>query len=209
LDSDRSDLDDTDLAARIIEHLRPIDPKGAARMSRRNAERLASHVTTTFERAPFRPLEVRGPTSADRALRQYFACYGLSSPARTSPDWPATDLVIARTFEDITRARPRASLVYLWAPAANPETRPELAKALAARPRRGLEVRWIPMKYEAAIPRDGAVARAVGEAVAIRTRLAERLGERAVRRAGVRVEHVQLRLVHRPTEPPARDTGDR
>jgi hypothetical protein len=117
--------------------------------------------------------------------------------------------VIARTFEDITRARPRASLVYLWAPAANPETRPELAKALAARPRRGLEVRWIPMKYEAAIPRDGAVARAVGEAVAIRTRLAERLGERAVRRAGVRVEHVQLRLVHRPTEPPARDTGDR
>jgi hypothetical protein len=53
------------------------------------------------------------------------------------------------------------------------------------------------MHFDPALPRGGALGRAVAAAVSIRTGLAEDAGERALRTMGVRVDRVRPRLVRK------------
>lgn len=195
LDADRSDLDEQDVAYRVLEHLRPHDPRAAAGLRLSEPERIARRAERTMSGAPFQPIEVLGRTATDRVLRRYLSSYGIGTPARLEPDRSRTDVVLAAILGRVLRDRPRPSLVFLWSPAPSPKTRPVLSDALHSRPKRGVELRWVPMHYEQSLPRDGIVANAVADAVAIRTRLAESHGERELRRMGVRVEKLNPRTL--------------
>jgi hypothetical protein len=72
-----------------------------------------------------------------------------------------------------------------------------MAEALRARPRRGIELRWVRMRYEPSIPHEGRLGRAIADAVAMRTTIAESHGERVLRQLGVRVERIRPRHVPR------------
>ena len=212
LDSDRSDLDEMDVAARVLEHLRPLAPDEAAGTSLRDLDRLASRSRRIVARAPFAAREVVAPTTRERQLRSYLARFGMDSPPRLEPDRPKTDAIIAAALTKALSERPKASLLFLWSPAPDPANRPLMAEALRARPRRGVELRWVRMRYEPSIPHEGRLGRAIADAVAMRTTIAESHGERVLRQLGVRVERIRPRHIPRTVaapepEEPSRELG--
>jgi hypothetical protein len=96
----------------------------------------------------------------------------------------------------------RPSLVYLWSPAPDPLSRPNLERLLRHLRRRP-ELRWIATDMTAGLPADPSpIAAVVRDALDQRARVALRRGERALRHLGVRVEHVRRRHL---VEPPASD----
>jgi uncharacterized protein (DUF58 family) len=207
IDADRSDLDESDVAARVVEHLRPLDPKIAQGLSARDPDRLARKVRRLAERGPFSAMEIHAASPTDRILREHLARFGIGSPARQDPEGAATDLVLASLFEDCIHRRPRASIVYVWSPTPESAPHPAMARAISRRPRLGLEIRWIPMRFGPSLPRGNALEDAIADAVALRTQLDATAGERALRTLGVRVDRVRSRggapSAAAPSQPPA------
>jgi uncharacterized protein (DUF58 family) len=193
-DSDRSDLDEIDVAVRIIEHMRPLDPGAAHRVRASDLDRVARRVERVKPRAPFPTAEVFAEHRRERVLRSYLAAFGIASAARLEADRPRTDLRIADALERLVKKKPRASVAYIWSPAPDLASRPELARALAKFPRRKLELRWVPMKLEQSIPRIGSpLMPAVGDAVRVRALVAEERGIAELRRQGIRIERPRAR----------------
>jgi uncharacterized protein (DUF58 family) len=193
-DSDRSDLDEVDVAMRVLEHMRPLDPAAAHRVRPNDLDRVARRVDRLKGRAPFPDAEVHAETTRERTLRSYLAAFGMSSPARLEAERPRTDASIASALERLVRERPRASVVYLWSPAPDLAGRTEIARALGRFPRRAVELRWISMRLEQGIPRTGgSLAPAVADALTVRALIAQERGEHELRRQGVRIERLAVR----------------
>lgn len=206
IDADRSDLDEADVAARILEHMRPLDPASTSRLRASDLDRLARRAERLRARGPFPAPEPHAPGRRERALRRYMSAFGLHSPARLEPDRPKTDLQIAEALTRIARERPRASVVYVWSPAPEANNRPEIERALNQYPRRRIDLRWVSLQHEPSIPREpDPVSRAVADAVSLRARTAQARGELALRRLGIRVEHLRPR--HDVRLDTASDTG--
>ncbi|MCU0692251.1 MAG: DUF58 domain-containing protein, partial [Polyangiaceae bacterium] len=112
-DADRSELEERDVAVRVLEHLRPMDAKlsGKARV---DLDRLAFHAESALVRAPFRGVTPEAPTARERILRKYLACFGIESPARSDPERLRTDEAISRMLDRLSQRRPRPSLVHVW-----------------------------------------------------------------------------------------------
>jgi hypothetical protein len=199
LDSDRSGLTADDVASRVLEHLKPLDPAAASGLSRDRIE-LAQRAALLTSRAPFAPLAVFGIDIADKTLRGYLSAFGIPSPPRLEPDRPRTDETLAGLLAELPRQKPHPSLVYVWSPAPDPDKRTLVTDALKKHARRRVEIRWVRPELEDAIERgSGAVASAVSAAVATRARVGEAIGEHALRRLGVTVERVRPRVIMRPT----------
>jgi uncharacterized protein (DUF58 family) len=191
LDSDRSGLDESDVALRVLEHMRPLDPAAAHRVRLTDLDRVARRAERVRSRAPFQEIEVHAPSPRERLLRRYLGAFGIGSPSRLEPDRPYTDRQLADFLVRLRSARPRTSVVYLWSPPPDLASRPEMQRALAALPRRRMDLRWVVVPIERGISFEGTpIAPAVADAVALRARIAERRGERALRQLGVRVERV-------------------
>jgi uncharacterized protein (DUF58 family) len=189
LDADRSDLDEVDVAVRVLEHMRPLDPSAAHRVRASDLDRVARRVERVKPRAPFSDAEVWALTPRERVLRSYLAAFGIAAPARQEADRTRADTRIAHALERVTRQRPRASVIYVWSPAPDLSSRPEIARALARFPRRNVDLRWVSMRFEQGIVRGGTpVSTAVADAVAVRAVVAQERGEHELRRQGVRVE---------------------
>lgn len=194
LDADRSDLDEVDVALRVLEHMRPLDPAAAHRVRPSDLDRVARRAERVRPRSPFPGAEVYAETSRERTLRSYLAAFGMASPARLEAERPRTDGRIAQALERVTRDRPVASAVYLWSPAPDLGSRPEIMRALGKFPRRSCDLRWVTMRLEPSIPRSGPpLAEAVADAVAIRALVAQERGEHELRRQGIRVERALAR----------------
>jgi uncharacterized protein (DUF58 family) len=205
IDCDRSGLGADDVASRVLEHLKPLDPGAASGLSRDRIE-LAQRAALVVGRAPFLPLPVYGVDVADKALRGYLSAFGIPSPSRLEPDRPRTDDTLAALFAELPRLRPHPSLMYVWSPMPDPEKRGILTDALRKHARRRVELRWVRLELEEAIERgSGSVAHAVHSAVALRARVGEAVGEHALRRLGVTVEKIRPRSLARVsiTPPPA------
>jgi uncharacterized protein (DUF58 family) len=203
LDADRSGLDPDDVASRVLEHLKPLDPRAASGVSRDDRTSLAQRALGATLRAPFAPLPVQGADPADRLLRGYLSAFGIPSPPRLEPDRPRTDEALAKVIEGISLERPHASLVYVWSPAPDPVKRPVVTEALRKHGRRRVELRWVGLRLEEGILRSaGTVSHAVGHAVALRARVGETVGEHALRRLGVTVERIRARSLSRASVPP-------
>jgi uncharacterized protein (DUF58 family) len=190
LDPDRSGLDEADVVGRVLEHLRPLDPRAASGVRASDPDRVARRADrTTVARAPFRGVVVAAPSRRERILRRYLGAFGMGSPPRLEPDRPRSDLELVRVLGKLVKERRRPSLVYLWSPPPDPATRPTLEKSLQSLPRRRFELRWISVPIDQGIPSGaGGLARVVGETVGLRARAALVRGEQSLRRLGVRVE---------------------
>lgn len=196
LDADRSGLDSTDVAVRILEHLRPLDPIAAAGLGPDDRAEILRKSGATAARAPFLPLKIHSTDPLDASLRGYLSAFGIPSPPRLEPDRPRTDETLGNFLVELFLERPRPSLVYVWSPAPDPLRRPAVLESLAKHSRRRLELRWVRLELERGIPEGvGAVSRAAGVAVGLRARLAQTVGERALRRLGVSVERVRPRTI--------------
>lgn len=192
LDIDRSGLDPGDVAMRVLEHLRTLDPQDVAEASANDRAELTRRAIGAMARAPFSALKIKGADASDRALRAYLSAFGVPSPPRLEPDRPRTDETLVEVIAELPRLRPRPSLVYVWSPAPDPVRRKQVVEALKMHARRRTEFRWVRMRLDDGIARSGgSVERAVADAVALRAHVAETAGEVALRRLGATVERVR------------------
>src|SRR5690606_36328686 len=212
-DADRSDLDENDVIARVIEHMRPLDPAAAARLRISDPERVLRRAERVRARAPFSVAAPHAPSSRESKLRRYLAAFGIHAPPRMEPERAKTDVSLAQALRRLLHERPRPSVVYIWSPPASYERVPELERTLAEMPTRRLAVRWVCMEAEQSIPREGSrLAEPVADALGIRLRIARERGELALRRWGLRVQrihpvgHASLRAVPTSGEPESIET---
>jgi hypothetical protein len=148
VDADRSGLDEADVAQRVLEHMRPLDPSAAERVRSSELDRIARRADRLRARAPFEAHEVLSSSRRERSLRRYLLAFGLSCPARLEPDRLRTDAELIRLLSEIGRAKPRPSLIYVWSPTPDPTSRGALERALAQHGRRRHELRWVPMRFD-------------------------------------------------------------
>ena len=199
IDSDRSGLDETDVGARVLEHLRPLDPGAAGRVLPSELDRIARRAERLIPRGPYAKSDAFAGSRRERILRRYLASFGLGSPPRLEPDRPRTDTEIARALLKLDERRLRPSLVYLWSPSPDPLTRPNLERLLRHLRRRP-ELRWIAQDMSAGIPVSTTpLGKLVREALDQRALVALRRGERALKHLGIHVEQIRRRhLVETP-----------
>jgi uncharacterized protein (DUF58 family) len=192
VDFDRSGLDEADVAARVLEHMRPLDPSAAERVRSSELERIARRADRLRARAPFEAAEALSNSRRERSLRRYLLAFGLGAPARLEPDRPRTDQELLRVLGAIVHARPRPSLVYIWSPTPDPATRGALERALAALPKRRLELRWVAMRSDLELERaSGGAPEAIVSALAVQAKVAHERGLRALARLGIKLERVK------------------
>lgn len=208
-DHDRSGLDESDVAVRVLEHMRPFEPKAATGVRANDFERLARRAARLVRQGPLSVPPPAAPTPREQALRGYLAAFGIDSPPRLEPDRARTDACL---IEVLTRlcATPRPeALVYLWSPPPTPGTRSGLEAFLRQLPRGRAALRWVPMWQEQSIVREsGDLGAAVTDAVATRTRIAEQRGIAALRQLGVRVDRRVPSRLRIQTPPGAPDDAD-
>jgi uncharacterized protein (DUF58 family) len=230
-DADRSDLDEADVAVRVLEHLRPLDARGLSDVRRGDLDRLAARADAMRSRAPFAASAPLGRSGRDRMLRRYLACYGIDSPPRSEPDRRDVAAAVAEALGYIARAKPRASVVHVLATPPDSSQVGPLPEALRRLTRRAASVLWSIPDVEPALtppwdkPRrpedpDEQPARSrereafqeaapiAAEAVLARTRVAQTRREAALRKLGVRVARLRpARQMHGdqlvPAEPEA------
>jgi uncharacterized protein (DUF58 family) len=116
-DAHRSDLDESDVAVRVLEHLRPLDSRALADVRRNDLDKLASRADAARSRAPFSPPLPNARTPRERTLRRYLASFGVEAPPKTDPNRRDADLALVDALGQIARTKPRASLVHVIAPA--------------------------------------------------------------------------------------------
>jgi len=192
IDADRSGLDEADVAARVLEHMRPLDPASVDRVRSDELDRIARRADRLRARAPFEAREVLSSGRRERSLRRYLLAFGLSCPARLEPDRQRTDMELARVLTEISRAKPRPSLIYVWSPTPDPTSRAPLERALATQMKRRHELRWVPMRFDVDLERAAPGASdAVLSALSIQARAAHERGARALSRLGIRIERLR------------------
>jgi uncharacterized protein (DUF58 family) len=192
VDADRSELDEGDVAQRVAEHARPLDPHGLVDLTGKpeaDLDGLARRAELLRARAPFAPPPLFAHTPREQTLRNYLAAFGIDSPPRLQGEREKTEMVLAQVLEKLATHKPRASLVYMWA---MPPTRPQsTARAIARLRARAIDLRWRVPPLDAGIGADlvrrSAVADVVDEAVRARARAMMLRGERQLRRLGVRL----------------------
>ena len=192
VDADRSGLDEADVALRVLEHMRPLDPSAAERVRASELDRVARRADRLRARAPFDAREVLSASRRERSLRRYLLAFGLSSPARLEPDRKRTDVELARVLSEISRGKPRPSLIYVWSPTPDPTSRGELERALQTQAKRRHELRWVPMRFDLDLDHAAPDASPVVlSALAIQARAAHERGLAALGRLGIRVERLR------------------
>ncbi len=187
VDADRSDLDESEVAARVAEHARPLDPRGLADIPRGSLDMLAARAEVLRTRAPFAPRLPFAGSARERTLRHYLASFGVECPPRTEGEREKSAIAMAHAFDKVLREKLRPSVVYAWAPA--PEEGTVLAQSVRKLRGRHIEVRWLQPAIDLALP-DGEGASSVTDAVyaAVRGRaeVLEQRGRRTLKRLGAK-----------------------
>lgn len=111
-DADRSGLDVNDVAAIILEHLRPIEPVLTKRLTPVDVDAIARLAQRHIHRAPFSAAPEPAAASAnERQLRRYLAAYGLPSVSRTTTDRDSTDRELLELIRRLIATRPDRIIV--------------------------------------------------------------------------------------------------
>jgi uncharacterized protein (DUF58 family) len=197
VDQDRTDLDEHDVASRIVEHAQPSDPTLAAWLVKGDLDGLARSLEPLLRDAPFAPESPYATTGHGVALRRYLAAFGIDIPPREDGERERTVLTIARALESLVRERERPSMAIVWAPA--PAPKDLLASAVRKLCARRVPLHWRLPAIEQSIgpdrsrstvgkSRDLLVREATEDAVRIRARAAKVRGTSLLRSLGVVVE---------------------
>jgi uncharacterized protein (DUF58 family) len=223
-DAHRSDLDESDVAVRVLEHLRPLDARGLSDVRRGDLDKLAARADAMRARAPFAAAAPFGRSGRDRTMRRYLASFGIESPPKTETDRREAEAALHDALTQISRSKPRASLVHVVAPAPDEAQLAKLGEAVRVAMRAGATVSWstppldpalsppwddphkpAPDEEEPLLPaRDRAVfaemAPIAAEAVRVRAHAAQAKREAGLRRLGVRVIRVKHAVSARESE---------
>ncbi|HEY4014346.1 MAG TPA: DUF58 domain-containing protein [Polyangiaceae bacterium] len=189
VDEDRSELDEPEVAVRVAEHARPLDPRGLADLPKGDIDALAKRADQLRDRAPFAMGDAFASTPREQVLRRYMAAFGMESPPRSEGERDKTEGMLAKVLERLASEKPKASGVHVWA---LPPTRPgDTAKAVAILRSRRLELRWTVPPLEEGVGagriHPTAVSEAIDDAVRLRAVSMKTRGERLLRRMGIRV----------------------
>jgi hypothetical protein len=214
-DAHRSDLDDSDVAVRVLEHLRPLDSRGLADVRRGDLDKLASRADAMRSRAPFAATAPFGRSPRDRTLRRYLAAFGIDSPPKTDSDRNEAEAALYDALVHVARSKPRASLVHIVAPPPDQTHLTRLGEAVRMSMRLGATVSWSSPPLDQALeppyddptraapddeepllpPRDRraatAMAELAAEAVRIRAHASQARREAGLKRLGIRVIRVK------------------
>jgi uncharacterized protein (DUF58 family) len=189
VDVDRSDLDEAGVARRVLEHARPLDPRGLRDVKRDELDALARRADVLRARAPFAPRIPMAPNEREASLRRYLAAFGIESPPRASGEHEAAQETLIQCLAQIAREKPVATLLHAWGPPP-----PEVArahKALASLRHRRIDVRWTLPPFDAGVGTGGErrdpLAGVVDEAVRVRARVGQIRAAAQLRRLGVRL----------------------
>jgi uncharacterized protein (DUF58 family) len=191
VDLDRCELDEAELAQRVAEHLRPLDPRGLGDVPRGNLDALSTRAEALRSRAPFAPRLPHATTPREQRFRHYLASFGIEVPPRADGEREKADVTLSGVLDKIVREKKKkASIVHVWAPAPGPES--ATAAAIRRLRTRHIEVRWTMPAFEAALDRQGVVVgtgdleAVVLDAVKMRVHASQARAERALRGLGVR-----------------------
>jgi hypothetical protein len=203
VDADRCELDEAELAQRVAEHLRPLDPRALTDVPRGNFDALANRADAMRARAPFAPRLPHAATPREQRLRHYLASFGVEVPPRVDGERDKADLQLSGIFDKILQdKKKRPSVVHVWAPAPGPES--HLDRGVRRLRAGHVDVRWTMPVFEPSLterPRDG-VEDAVLEAVRLRIRATQSRAERTLRGLGVRARPVHSMIhQHVPSTP--------
>jgi uncharacterized protein (DUF58 family) len=189
VDADRSELDEAAVARRVLDHARPLDPKGLRDIRRDDLDSLARRVDLLRARAPFAPRVPVAASEREAALRQYLAAFGMESPPRASGEQEKAQVTLVQCLSQIARERPRATIVHVWAPP--PPEASRTKKALVELRHRRIDLRWTLPPFEAGVgsgdERRGRLSDVVDEAVRVRARVTQARAAAQLRRLGVRL----------------------
>lgn len=189
---DRSALDPSDLALRVLEHMRPLSPELASRVRPDEIERIARRADRLRSRAPFPDVDVEAASPEESSLRRYLEAFGIGSPLRLGPDRAEADAQLARALDQLRLKRPRPSLVLLWTPVPEPGSRSILVDAVRRLRSRRTELVWMNVPLHAGLDRSTARAEIVADALTRRADLEAGSGEAGLRRLGIRVQRMSL-----------------
>lgn len=193
IDADRSELDESEIAHRVAEHARPLDPNGLRGLRKGDLDALALRADQLRPLAPFAPRVPFAPTPRERALRQYLAAFGVESPPRSDGEREKAEAALATVLETLAGTKPRPSAIHVWAPppAKADAVAAGLGKPIAALRARRVTVRWSLPPFEAGVGADrerrSPVADVVDDAVRARARATRARAERLLRKLGVHV----------------------
>jgi hypothetical protein len=203
VDADRCELDEVELAARVAEHLRPLDPRGLSDVPRGNLDSLATRAEAMRVRAPFAPRLPQAATPREQRLRHYLAAFGIEVPPRLDGEREKAEVQLAGLLDKIAREkRKKPSIIHIWAPPPGPgSAQPGEVEAVARSVRklrmRHVDVRWTMPAFEPALEvmSEGppTVEDVVRTAVRLRVRASQSRAERAMRAMGVRPRGIDPR----------------
>jgi uncharacterized protein (DUF58 family) len=206
VDADRSDLDETEVAQRVAEHARPLDPRGLGDIPRGNLDMLAARAEMLRTRAPFAPRLPQAPSARERSLRHYLASFGIECAPRSEGERDKTAAAIAGAIDKMMREKLRPSIVYVWAPAPNAPTL--LGQAVRKLKNRHVDVRWLQPAIDLEPAPGDLVQGAVFDAVRVRAEVAQERGARVLKKLGARAATLR-RVIPvesvRPETEPARE----
>lgn len=210
VDSDRCELDEWEIAQRVAEHARPLDPRGLADIPKGNLDLLASRGEHLRARAPFAPRLPYAKAAREQRLRHYLASFGIEVPPRLDGEREKADLALATVLDKLSTEKQRPSIVHVWAPA--PLKKDDTTRAVRKLRAKRAVVRWtIPMFERSVGPAEPqaalaaaapdvstdlepiSVPAAVEDAVRVRAHAARARAERALRRMGVRAQNIERR----------------
>ena len=197
VDADRCELDEAELAARVAEHLRPLDPRGLSDVPRHNLDALAARAETMRVRAPFAPRLPFAPTPREQRLRHYLAAFGIEVPPRVDGEREKAEQQLAHVLDKVSQEKKKKpSIVHVWAPPPGPETE-ALARAMRKLKSRHVELRWSLPQFEPALEPTPdevpVIEEVVRGAVQMRVRASQARAEKALRGMGVRAPNQRMR----------------
>jgi hypothetical protein len=209
IDADRCELDEGQVAARVLEHARPLDPRGLSNAVRKDMDALARRAADLRSRAPFAPRVPFAYTPREQTLRHYLAAFGVEVPPRREGEREKAEVTLSQIFDRFVRDKPSPSLVHIWAPP--PSSTHGTGKALGVLARRHVEVRWTVPQLDAGVgsspERRGPLADAMDDAVRARARAVQLRGEKVLRKMRVRIIR-RVAVEGRTTLPPEEPGND-
>lgn len=187
-DSDRSGLDETEVAGRVLEHLRPVDPNRAASVPMSDLDAVASLAAGELGRAPFVNDAPLAPSARERSLRRYLAAFGLDVVPRLEPDRARTDALLLSELKSMLQSKPRPDRVVVCSPLPDPTQQAALLSGLSALPHRGTDLCWLPISLDTGLSEPEArITQTVRFALELASRTRENAGHRALRALGIHV----------------------
>src|SRR5262245_47550317 len=141
-DFDRSDLDELDVAVRVLEHLRPLDSRGLADVRRGDLDKLAARADAMRNRAPFAAAAPNARSSRERTLRRYLASFGIDSPSKVETDRAAAQAALLDALTYISRIKPKPSLVHVVSPPPDERQHKTFGDAIRRVTRSGAALTW-------------------------------------------------------------------